>query len=104
LPAPTGAPELLDRLIIDLTRVERGIVGATATADTNAIRAETHVLVAVAGAVGAERLQALAEALNAAAHQQDKASIATTGAALLGQIDRLIHYAQQALIRRGHQT
>ena len=101
---PDGAPELLDRLIIDLTRVERCIVGATATADTNAIRAETHVLVAVAGAVGAERLQALAEALNAAAHQQDKASIATTGGALLGQIDRLIHFAQQALMHRGQQT
>ncbi len=86
------ATELLRRLDEDLCRVERGLVSGLATADHAAIRAETHVLIALAGAVGAAKLQGLAEALNAAAHRKDGVHIAALGDEILPLLDRLIQF------------
>lgn len=68
---PEGAQELLERLREDLRQVERGLARALAGAAPalSEVRAQTHVLVSLAGAVGAVPLQRLAEALNAAAHE-----------------------------------
>ncbi|WP_205749005.1 response regulator [Frigidibacter oleivorans] len=98
---PDGAVELLDRLQIDLRRTERGLVAALADFDRPAIRAETHVLIALAGAVGAERLQAMAESVNAAAHRRDDTGMRGTGAEMCRQLDRLIHFVQTEFNRRG---
>ena len=67
---PEGTQELLERLGEDLRQVERGLARALSGAPSAAeVRAQTHVLVSLAGAVGAVPLQRLAEALNAAAHE-----------------------------------
>ncbi|MEZ5733783.1 MAG: response regulator [Paracoccaceae bacterium] len=98
---PASARELLDRLHKDLRRTEHGLISALAAADAASVRAETHVLIALAGAVGATRLQALAQALNVAAHRRDTASFAAMGHDALAQLDRLIHFVAQERVIRG---
>lgn len=68
---PDGAGELVERLHEDLAGVAERLGRGLPDADWSVIRAETHVLIALAGAVGAERLQRLAETLNAQAHRKD---------------------------------
>ena len=85
-----SAAELLNRLSSDLRRAERGLQAGLATADRATIRAETHVLIALAGAVGAVGLQKLAEALNTSAHRDDDPGRDALGRAALSLVDRLI--------------
>ncbi|MCB2151343.1 MAG: response regulator, partial [Rhodobacteraceae bacterium] len=65
---PEATNELLDRLDLDLRQARTGLMSGIEAQDRNAIRAQTHVLIALAGAVGAERLQSLAQTLNEQAH------------------------------------
>lgn len=89
---PQGAAELLARLDTDLRGVARGLDRALEEADWAAVRADTHVLVALAGAVGAARLHAKAEALNRAAHRNASADCARLGRSVLILLDRLVQY------------
>jgi len=63
--------ELLTRLSQDFRTVQDGILTGLTGPDFPLLRARTHVLISLAGAVGAERLQSLAESLNTAAHNRD---------------------------------
>ncbi|KQB13352.1 response regulator [Rhodobacter capsulatus] len=90
---PDAAQELLSRLIADLSRVERGLVAGLSAPNLELVRADSHVLLSVAGAVGALRLQELAEELCAAARRADTVAMQLIGRAVLTQIDRLIAYA-----------
>lgn len=92
---PEAGRELLSRLQDDLRTVERGLVSGLAEGDMTAVRSETHVLIALAGAVGAERLAKLAQALNAVAHRRARAELADFGGECLAQLDRLIHFVTQ---------
>lgn len=65
-----GAPELLMRLQEDLDAVLAALDRGIATADLAEIRSQTHILIALSGAVGAERLYRLAEVLNIAAKRR----------------------------------
>jgi len=87
-----GAHELLGRLAGDLSAVERGLVRGLSAPDPAAVRAHTHVLIALAGAVGAGELQRLAEGLNGAAHRASEEAMALIGADTLVQLDHLIHF------------
>lgn len=91
--AGQNAPELLRRLIADLNGCERGLVAGLAAQDLAVIRSQTHVLLAVAGAVGAVRLQLLATALNAQAHLAPPPDMTDMGRETLSQIDLLIQHA-----------
>lgn len=101
---PESARELLERLATDLAKTEHGLIAGLAEADSAAIRAETHVLIALAGAVGAARLQALAQALNTAAHRGGLPELAGLGQDTLAHLDRLIHFVAQERARRGEVT
>ncbi len=68
---PTDAAELLDRLVSDLGRVQQKLAETTEVTDRAIIRAESHVLISLAGAIGAQGLYQLAKTLNAAAHRGD---------------------------------
>ena len=72
---PDTSNELLNRLKSDLTNVKDGLESAGPIKDSNAIRAETHVLISLSGAIGAIPLHHLATSLNAAAHQDDAALV-----------------------------
>ncbi len=98
---PEAARELLDRLGDDLGSCARGLAAGLAGADPARVRAETHVLIALAGAVGAVRLQALAQALNTAAHRRDSAAFDRYGEDALAQLDRLVQFVTRERKRRG---
>ncbi|MFN3938392.1 MAG: response regulator, partial [Gemmobacter sp.] len=94
---PTTARTLLLRLDEDLRHARRKLAAARTGPDWAEIRAQTHVLIALAGAVGALLLQNRAETLNAMAHARENG----TSAALeevLELLDALIEFvaAQQS--------
>ena len=66
---PGGRHELLTHLLQDLRSVQEALQLAVQANDTGATRAQSHILISLAGAIGADRLQVMAEALNAAAHK-----------------------------------
>jgi hypothetical protein len=70
LAGPRDAAELLRRIRTDLLGAARQIEDGLLRGDHLAIRNATHVLIAVAGSVGALALEGQARALNAAAHAQ----------------------------------
>lgn len=96
---PAAARELLDRLDDDLRRTETELAAGLAAEDRGAIRAATHVLIALAGAVGAERLQALAQTLNAMAHQSEAIGRAEAEEAL-DLLRRLVGFVADERARR----
>lgn len=85
-----GARELLSRLSADLRRVRDNLSEAILKLDQSMLRAETHVLISLAGAVGADRLHSLASTLNAAAHKMDECEIVTLGSEAKTRIDDLL--------------
>ncbi|MFT4618771.1 MAG: two-component system aerobic respiration control sensor histidine kinase ArcB [Sulfitobacter sp.] len=68
---PDTARELMSRLSTDLERVRRQLLVACPISDIDTIRSETHVLISVAGAIGARQLHRLAVTLNSTAHRSD---------------------------------
>ncbi|WP_420395254.1 ATP-binding protein [Nioella sp.] len=92
---PSGRSELLDHLLQDLRSVQDALQQAVQVNDTATTRAQSHILISLAGAIGADRLQNIAEALNAAAHKNRLAeaqslvqSCKEALAALITQVDR----------------
>jgi HPt (histidine-containing phosphotransfer) domain-containing protein len=83
LVGPTEAPALLSQLDQDLSDCARQIRTASGVPDWTVLREASHVLISLAGSTGAHALQAMAEALNAAAHARNSAAL--TG--LLGQLE-----------------
>lgn len=89
LAGPDDTPELLRRLEADLHAVDTGLRRALAEASAAELRARTHVLIGLAGAVGATFLQHLAEALNGAAHDGLPAETEALGRLTLAQLRAL---------------
>lgn len=69
--------ELIDKVAEDLVQVKHGIAEGASAHDMQRIRANTHILVSVAGAIGATGLQHLAGRLNAAAHAASDQTVTT---------------------------
>lgn len=59
--------EFLGKVIQDFENISNDLINAEATDDNDIVRASSHILISVAGAIGAENLQHLAEDLNRAA-------------------------------------
>lgn len=97
---PSDAGELLRRLVGDLTRVRDNMRAALQEPDIAALRAETHVLISLAGAVGAERLHQLAKAMNADVHRQDTASLVASGREAERQIDLVLSLLEREKTKR----
>lgn len=94
LAGPTMAGPLLTHLAEDLTRCRTQILNGSAhTADGpdwDGLRDGSHVLISLAGSVGALSLQAMSETLNAVAHGQGDAALDALIPALSGELDALI--------------
>lgn len=99
---PDVADELLDRLLVDLSDVERGLIQASAALDWQGIREHSHVLISLAGTVGGVRLQLRAEELNQLAHKQDRSPLPGLLHEVLTLLDRLIQYVSQ--VRDDHRS
>jgi two-component system, OmpR family, aerobic respiration control sensor histidine kinase ArcB len=92
---PSGRGELLNHLLQDLRSVQDALQQAVQANDTATTRAQSHILISLAGAIGADRLQNMAEAVNAAAHKNRLSeaqslvqSCDEALAALITQVDR----------------
>ncbi len=82
--------ELLGRLTQDFRMVQTGVQAGLSEPDFALLRARTHVLVSLAGAIGADHLQAMAETLNRAAHDRDSDRAADIGHRVVRQIGSVL--------------
>jgi CheY-like chemotaxis protein len=90
--------ELLEKVIADLTRAGEELAAALPALDRPAIRSASHILVSVAGALGAVRLQDSARRLNASAHGEAADGIVDELRRCLVEIDHAVAFARE---RRG---
>ncbi|MBN2629300.1 MAG: hypothetical protein JXR75_02025 [Rhodobacteraceae bacterium] len=93
---PEVAPELLTQMAADLRAVGHVLTPAMRAHDWAAICAQSHVLVALAGAAGATGLAALAQALNRAAHRADDRAVDQVAGRISGALQQLISFVEQA--------
>lgn len=94
LAGPEVAPELLRQLDADLAEVAARLAPALDAGDHDGVRAPTHVLMALAGSVGATPLYTLAAQLNQTAHEGG--SIAQDGKMVLTGLADLRHFINDA--------
>jgi hypothetical protein len=92
LAGPDIARELVYRFKEDLSTVQAQIATALPKADLAALRAASHVLIALAGTAGAHKLQADALAFNELAHGPNLAALRDATGPILGQISALIRF------------
>lgn len=91
---PEGSVELLQRLHEDLCAVRDALDAGASTGAIPEIRAQTHILIAISGAVGAERLYRLAEVLNIAAKRRRIADLAALYAPCRADLQDLIAHVE----------
>jgi CheY-like chemotaxis protein len=68
-----GRAELKARVTKDIGRAAAAVAEALRAGDAQQLRSATHVLIAVAGVIGAGKLQSLARRLNSAGHAGEHA-------------------------------
>lgn len=90
----TAFAGLVDKLLIDLqgvqTRLKRAFVGH----DQAQLRSASHVLISLAGAVGALELLKAAQSLNTAMHSVESVDLASCERPILLLLDELIAYLE----------
>ncbi|MGL4238969.1 Hpt domain-containing protein [Tabrizicola sp.] len=104
LTGPDLGPELLARLTEDLTATLDSLQQGAAVRDWKRLREATHVLISLAGSVGALSLQAMAEGLNTIAHSQDQAAAQATMPMLMRQLRALISFVSSTRMPNGAST
>jgi two-component system aerobic respiration control sensor histidine kinase ArcB len=92
---PTMMSELLERIVSDLRDARDTLGAALAAGDIAGIRTTSHILISVAGAFGAARLQARASQLNDAAHGGVLEAIEPRLRACLEEIAPALSFAQE---------
>lgn len=93
---PEVAPELVTQMAADLRAVSVALAEGLAGPDWAEIRAQTHVLVALAGSAGARGLELGAQALNLAAHEEEAIRVRALGPGVLSGLDGLIQFVEEA--------
>ena len=91
---PETMTELLEKVATDLGTSRADLVRALGSADRKLARTTSHVLISVAGAVGATRLQACAQSLNRAAHAEDADAVASQIGGCLAEIDAAVDFVE----------
>lgn len=79
--------ELLEKVEADLDSARSELTGALDSVEIGALRSASHILISVAGAVGATRLQACARKLNTAAHSGSDPGLAVQAQDCIAEID-----------------
>ena len=88
--------ELVSKIGTDIHDARSRIEAALPSTDVTEISAATHVLISVAGAIGATKLQSLAQCLNSAGHASDGAAIGRDGPELLAEAERVMGFVRGA--------
>lgn len=86
--------ELLSKVDADITDAYDRMSRAIHELDMNELRAATHILMAVAGAIGAVGLQEMAQRLNRAAHETDEPAIQSVGASAIDEGRRVLAFVR----------
>ena len=94
---PAAMVGLLGKVNPDIQGARDRLVQALDPIDLGEIRSVTHILISVAGAIGAVRLQELAKQMNAAGHRDDAAVIQRDMQGLLDQIDRALEFVKSQI-------
>ncbi|MEM9062562.1 MAG: response regulator [Pseudomonadota bacterium] len=84
--------ELFVRIHGDISGAADRIYASMQQSETVELRAATHILISVAGAIGATRLQSLAQCLNSAGHASDIAAIDRDAPKLLAEAERVLDF------------
>lgn len=85
--------ELLEKVIADLRQAHADLGAALAPLDRKSIRSASHILISVAGAIGAVRLQHCARALNTAAHSDSEPGLPDQVRRCMEEIDAAVAFA-----------
>jgi HPt (histidine-containing phosphotransfer) domain-containing protein len=94
LAGPETAHDLLDRLIEDLTAVRQALDAARHAPDWESLRMQSHILIGLAGAVGATHLQTQAQDLNRLANRATDMNLERQFMQLNPPLNALIHFMQ----------
>ena len=89
--------ELLGKVNSDIQAARTRLVQALDPVDLGEVRSVTHILISVAGAVGALPVQEGARQMNVAGHRGDAAEVERDMQGLLGEIDRMLEYVQKQI-------
>lgn len=87
--------ELLRRIISDLRGVKARIAQDAKTLNYSAIRAQTHILIALAGAIGATPLQLSSKKLNQLASKGEKDMVSQEAAYCLNLLNQVISIVEK---------
>ena len=94
---PAAMTELLGKVNSDIQAARDRLVQAVDPVDLGEVRSVTHILISVAGAVGALPVQEGARQMNAAGHRDDASEIERDMQRLLGEIDRMLEHVQRRI-------
>lgn len=100
---PQGAAKILTHIHLDLLRTEADLIAASHGPNWSALRAHSHVLVALAGTAGAEGLSQQAQALNELAHQTrpDRSTFLARLPQLLESLRELLNFITMKIQEQG---
>ena len=94
---PAGRIELSQKVCADVQTARNSVNSATDADGYKELCAATHVLISVAGAIGATKLQNLAQCLNSAGHAADSAAIGIQGPELVAEADKVLDFVRGSL-------
>ncbi len=86
--------ELLDKVEADVVNARDGLATGLESGTMDQIRSSAHILISVAGAIGAMRVQEGAKRLTAAARTDDSAAIQGEAANLLADIKGVLDFVK----------
>lgn len=90
---PETMLELIDKVISDLKNAKATLSTGCSPVDRKSIRAASHILISVAGAIGAVRLQNSAQSLNRLAHGDATERVASEVRRCVAEIDSAVQFA-----------
>ena len=91
---PEMMSELLDKFVADLQSARSVLSGAMEPLNREAVRSACHILMSIAGAIGAVRLATSARRLNTAAQTADADEVLTIVSACVGEVDTAVAFAR----------
>lgn len=87
-------PELLGKVETDIANAGARVRAALASGELPELRAATHILISVGGAIGARTLQTLAQRMSRAAQGGDRALIAADSPQIVAEIDAALSFVR----------
>ena len=94
---PDAMTELLGKVDTDIKAARARLIRSLDPIDLSEVRSVTHILISVAGAVGALSVQDGARRMNDAGHRDDALAVERDMQALLGEIDRMLEQVQKLI-------